>query len=76
MHAPAREKLAISLISLGLCMGGMQPALANVMEELQVQPDKTDHVVRIKFHSRIHFIRQVAAEKGSAAIVFFRIVEG
>lgn len=76
MHAPARKKVVISLISLGLYLGGMQPAMANVMEELQVQPGKTDNVVRVKFNSRIHFIRQASAENGSAAIVFFRIVDG
>ncbi len=76
MHVCARKKTAISLISLGLCMGGVPPALANVMEELQVQPGRTDNVVRIKFNARIHYIRQAAAENGSAAIVYFRIVEG
>lgn len=76
MHDCARKRTAIALIGLGLCLGAMQPALANVMEELQVQPGQADNIVRIKFNARIHFIRQAAAENGSAALVYFRIIEG
>mgnify|MGYP001048697763 FL=1 len=71
-----RKKTAISLICLGLCMAEVQPAAANVLEELLVQPGKSDNVVRIRFNSRIHFVRYAAAENSSAVQVYFEIVEG
>lgn len=57
-------------------MAGMQSAMANVLDELQVQPDKFDNVVRIRFNARIHFVRYAAAENSSAVQVYFQIVEG
>ena len=71
-----RKKTAVSLICLGLCMAEVQPAAANVLEELLVQPGKSDNVVRIRFNSRIHFVRYAAAENSSAVQVYFEIVEG
>lgn len=71
-----RKKTAIPLICLGLCMAEIQPATANVLEELLVQPGKSDNVVRIRFNARIHFVRYAAAENSSAVQVFFQIVEG
>lgn len=71
-----KKKTAIPLLCLGLCMAGMQPASANVLEELLVQPGKTDNVVRIRFNARIHFVRYAAAENASAVQIYFQIVEG
>ena len=71
-----RKKSALSLICLGLCLADVPPAAANVLEELLVQPGKTDNVVRIRFNTRIHFVRYAAAENSSAVQVFFQIVEG
>lgn len=71
-----RKKTAIPLICLGLCMTEIQPAAANVLEELLVQPGKFDNVVRIRFNARIHFVRYAAAENSSAVQVYFQIVEG
>jgi tetratricopeptide (TPR) repeat protein len=63
------------MICFGL-MAGVQPAAANVLEELLVQPGKADNVVRIRFNTRIHFVRYAAAENSSAVQVYFQIVEG
>jgi hypothetical protein len=71
-----RKKTAIPLICLGLCMAEVQPAAANVLEELLVQPGKSDNMVRIRFNTRIHFVRYAAADNSSAAEVFFQIVQG
>lgn len=71
-----RKKTAIPLIWLGLCMAEAPPAAANVLEELLVQPGKSDNVVRIRFNARIHFVRYAAADNSSAVQVYFQIVEG
>jgi len=71
-----RKKTTIPLICLGLCMAEVQPAAANVLEELLVQPGKSDNVVRIRFNARIHFVRYAAADNSSAVQVYFQIVEG
>lgn len=76
MFPSLSKKTAIPLICLGLSLAEMQPAAANVLEELLVQPGKTDNVVRIRFNARIHFVRYAAADNTSAIQVYFQIVEG
>ena len=70
------KKTAIPLICLGLCMAAPLPVMANVLDELLVQPGKADNVVRIRFNTRIHFVRYAAAENSSAVQLYFQIVEG
>lgn len=76
MHPSLIKKTAIPLICFGFCMAEVQPAAANVLEELLVQPGQSDNVVRIRFNARIHFVRYAAAENSSAVQVYFQIVEG
>ena len=71
-----KKKSAISLICLGLGVAGIQPAMANVLDELQIQPGKLDNIVRIRFNARIHFVRYAAADNSSTMQVYFQVVEG
>lgn len=76
MRHSLKKKTAIPLVCLGLLMAGMDPVMANVLDELQVQPDGVDNVVRIRFNARIHFVRYAAAANSSTVQVSFQIVEG
>lgn len=76
MRVTLKSRLAAGLLGCGLLTLAPLPVAANVMEELQVKPGKADNVVRIRFNSRIHFVRYAAAENSSAVQVYFEIVQG
>ena len=69
-------KALIPLILLGCCLAASRPVMAEVLDELQVQPDKRDNVVRIKFNARIRYVRHAAADGTNSMLVYFQIVQG
>jgi tetratricopeptide (TPR) repeat protein len=66
----------IPLVLLGCCLTSSRPVMAEVLDELQVQPDKRDNVIRIKFNARIRYVRHAAAEGTNSMLVYFQIVQG
>lgn len=70
------HNVLVLLILLGGCLVAPQPAKAEVLDELQIQPDKRDNVVRIKFNARIRYVRHAAAEGTNSMLVYFQIVQG
>lgn len=76
MHSTFTKKAAIPLILLGCCMAASQPVTAQVLDEVRVQPDNLDNVVRIRFNARIRYVRHAAAESTNSLAVYFQIVEG
>ena len=76
MSSRFSKKALILLTLLGCCMSACQPVMAEVLDEVQVQPDKLDNVIRIRFTSRIRYVRHVAAESTNSMQVYFQIVEG
>jgi len=66
----------IPLILLGCCLTASRPVMAEVLDELQVQPDKRDNVVRIRFNARIRYVRHAAADGTNSMLVYFQIVQG
>jgi len=76
MYSTVIKKSAFPLILLGCCLVASQPVTAQVLDEVLVQPDKLDNVVRIRFNARIRYVRHAAAESTNSLAVYFQIVEG
>jgi len=76
MYSTVIKKSAFPLILLGCCLVASQPVTAQVLDEVLVQPDKVDNVVRIRFNARIRYVRHAAAESTNSLAVYFQIVEG
>lgn len=76
MRINMRKPLAAALVSLGIMAACSLPARANILDEVQVQPDNYSNVVRITFNSRIQFVRFTQSDKTKTAQIYFRILQG
>jgi hypothetical protein len=71
-----RNTLAAALIGCGVLATGPQAAMAQILEEIQVQPDSFENVVRVQFNARIQFLRAVRVGKTDTVQVYFQLVQG
>jgi tetratricopeptide (TPR) repeat protein len=76
MHIKVRKSLAAALLSCGIIATCPLPALANLLDEIQVQPDNFSNVVRVRFNGRIHVERQTKVGKANVVLVYFKVLEG
>lgn len=70
-----KNKLAAVLIGYSVLAFSPQFALAQILEEIQVQPDNFENVVRLQFNARIQFLRAVTVGKTNTIQVYFQLVQ-
>jgi len=70
-----KNRLAALLIGFSVLVLNPQSATANILEEIQVQPDNFENVVRLQFNSRIQFVRAVKVGKTNTIQVYFRLLQ-
>lgn len=75
MQNRVRNSLAAILISCGVIAICPQSAQANLLDQIQVQPDNYSNVVRIRFNGRIHVERQTSVGKANVVLVYFQLLE-
>ena len=63
------------MIGCGVLALSPQSATAQILEELQVQPDNFENVVRLQFNARIQFLRAVTVGKSNTIQVYFQLVQ-
>ncbi|WP_310446028.1 hypothetical protein [Thiobacillus sp.] len=75
MHFSFNNRLTAALI--GCCILAINPlnAEAEVLGEMQVQPDNYENLIRVQFNARIQFLRAVPVGKSNTVLVYFRIVQ-
>lgn len=71
-----RKKLVAALIGCSILAISPQMAAAQILEEIQVQPDNFENVIRLQFNARIQFLRAVKVGKTNTIVVYFRILQG
>jgi len=76
MFSTFKNRLAAVLIGCGALAISPHAALATILEEIQVQPDNFENVVRVQFNTRIQFIRYVTVGNTNSVQVYFQIVQG
>ncbi len=70
-----RKCLAAMMLGLGGWGLSIPSAWANVLDEIQVQPDNYENAVRVEFAARIQFLRAAPVGKTNSILVYFRIVQ-
>lgn len=76
MFSTFRNRLAAGLIGCCVLAIGTHSAQATILEEIQVQPDNFENVVRVQFNTRIQFIRSVTVGNTNTIQVIFQVVQG
>jgi tetratricopeptide (TPR) repeat protein len=76
MFSIFKSRLAAALIGCAVLAIGAQSAQANILEEIQVQPDNFENVVRVQFSTRIQFIKATTVGNTNTIQVIFQIVQG
>ena len=71
-----RNKLVAALIGCSILAISPHRATAQILEEIQVQPDNFENVVRLQFSARIQFLRAVNVGNTNTVVVYFRILQG
>ena len=64
-----------ALIGCGVLAINPQSAMAQILDEIQVQPDNFENVVRLQFNARIQFLRAVTVGKTNTIQVYFQLVQ-
>ncbi len=76
MFFTTRNKLVAALIGCSILAISPHMAAAQILEEIQVQPDNFENVIRLQFNARIQFLRAVPVGKTNTIVVYFRILQG
>lgn len=76
MFLTARKKLIAALLGSSLLSITPHRAAAQILDEIQVQPDNYENVVRVQFNARIQFLRAVTVGKTNTIVVYFRLLQG
>jgi tetratricopeptide (TPR) repeat protein len=76
MFSIFKNRLAAALIGCAVLAISAQPAQANILDEIQVQPDNLENVVRVQFSTRIQFIKATTVGNTNTIQVIFQIVQG
>lgn len=76
MFFTTRNTLVGALVACSVAALSPQSATAQILEEIQVQPDNFENVVRLQFNARIQFLRAVPIGKSNTIVVYFRLLQG
>lgn len=74
MFSTLKNRLAAVLIVCGALVSP-HAAQATILEEIQVQPDNFENIVRVQFNTRIQFIRAVTVGNTNTIQVIFQLVQ-
>ncbi len=72
---PFTYRKCLVAMMLGLGLLSVQPARANVLDEIQVQPDNFENAVRVQFNTRIQFLRAMPVGNTNSVLIYFRLVQ-
>ncbi|MEQ1661064.1 MAG: hypothetical protein ABL877_00025 [Thiobacillus sp.] len=75
MFSMTWNKLASALIACSVLSLAPLDAQAQILEEIQVQPDQYENAIRIEFNARIQLLRSVPVGKSNAIQVYFQLVQ-
>jgi len=75
MFFASKKRLAAALIGCSVLAISPQSAMAQILDEIQVQPDNFENAIRLQFNARIQFVRAVPVGKTNSILVYFRVVQ-
>lgn len=75
MFFTSKNRLTAALIACSIMAISPQSAMARILDEIQVQPDDFENVIRLQFNTRIQFLRAVPVGKSNSILVYFRLVQ-
>jgi tetratricopeptide (TPR) repeat protein len=75
MFFASKNRLAAALIGCSVLAISAQSAMAQILDEIQVQPDNFENAIRLQFNARIQFVRAVPVGKTNSILVYFRVVQ-
>lgn len=75
MFSITRNKLAAALIGCSILTLVPPGAQAQILEEIQIQPDNFENAIRIEFNARIQFLRAVPIGKSNSIQVYFQLMQ-
>ena len=75
MFFASKNRLAAALIGCSVLAISPQSAMAQILDEIQIQPDNFENAIRLQFNARIQFVRAVPVGKTNSILVYFRVVQ-
>jgi tetratricopeptide (TPR) repeat protein len=75
MFFTSKNTLTAALIGCSVLAISSQSAMAQILEEIQVQPDDFENVIQLQFNARIQFLRAVPVGKSNSILVYFKLVQ-
>lgn len=76
MFFTTKNKLVAALMGCSILAVNPGTATAQILDEIQVQPDNFENVIRLQFNARIQFLRAVKVGTTNTIVVYFRILQG
>lgn len=75
MFFASKNRLAAALIGCSVLAISPQSAMAQILDEIQIQPDNFENAIRLQFNARIQFVRAVPVGNTNSILVYFRVVQ-